>query len=226
MSNVVLECRDVTKEYQVGPQVVRVFDGLSMRLEAGEMVSIVGASGSGKSTLLHLLAGLDLPTAGNVLVSGEDLQDMTERHRSAVRNAYLGFVFQFHHLLHEFTALDNVLMPARIARRPSKDDQDYALHLLDQVGVAHRAQHKPSELSGGERQRVAIARALMNRPQVVLMDEPTGNLDAQTSAQVQEVILGLNRVANCTFVIVTHNAELAEPLPHRLRLYNGQLERY
>ncbi|WLD56689.1 ABC transporter ATP-binding protein [Salinispirillum sp. LH 10-3-1] len=226
MNDVVLQCEGLTKEYQVGPETVRVFDDLALTINAGDMVSIVGASGSGKSTLLHLMAGLDLPTAGRVSIKDRDLAAISERERSALRNEYLGFVFQFHHLLHEFTALDNVLMPARISRKPTKEDIDYAMSLLDQVGVAHRAKHKPSELSGGERQRVAIARSLMNKPRLVLMDEPTGNLDSSNSAQVQRVILGLNEVANCSFVLVTHNAELAEPLTNRYRLQEGQLVRY
>lgn len=226
MNDVVLQCESLTKEYQIGPEKVRVFDDLALSIAAGDMVSIVGASGSGKSTLLHLMAGLDLPTSGRVLIKDRDLASITERERSALRNEYLGFVFQFHHLLHEFTALDNVLMPARISRKPTQEDHDYAMSLLDQVGVAHRAKHKPSELSGGERQRVAIARSLMNKPSLVLMDEPTGNLDSSNSAQVQRVILGLNEVANCSFVLVTHNAELAEPLPNRYRLHDGQLIRY
>lgn len=226
MNDVVLRCEGLTKEYQVGPEKVRVFDELALSIQAGDMVSIVGASGSGKSTLLHLMAGLDLPTAGRVWVKDRDLAAISERERSALRNEYLGFVFQFHHLLHEFSALDNVLMPARISRKPTAEDTAYALSLLEQVGVAHRAKHKPSELSGGERQRVAIARSLMNKPRLVLMDEPTGNLDASNSAQVQRVILGLNEVANCSFVLVTHNPDLAEPLPNRYRLQDGQLVRY
>ncbi|TGG95579.1 ABC transporter ATP-binding protein [Natronospirillum operosum] len=226
MSESVLSCRELTKSYQIGPEPVWVFDGLNLDIQAGDMVSIVGTSGAGKSTLLHLMAGLDLPSSGAVTVDGEDLSRMSERRRSQVRNETLGFVFQFHHLLHEFTALDNVLMPTRIRRKPNAQDRDYALSLLEGVGVAHRAEHKPSELSGGERQRVAIARSLMNRPRLVLMDEPTGNLDTQTSGQIQELILGLNKTAQCSFVVVTHNHDLAARMPVRYRLEQGRLEAY
>lgn len=226
MSESVLSCRELTKSYQIGPEPVWVFDGLNLDIQAGDMVSIVGTSGAGKSTLLHLMAGLDLPSSGAVTVDGEDLSRMGERRRSQVRNETLGFVFQFHHLLHEFTALDNVLMPTRIRRKPNAQDRDYALSLLEGVGVAHRAEHKPSELSGGERQRVAIARSLMNRPRLVLMDEPTGNLDTQTSGHIQELILSLNKTAQCSFVVVTHNHDLAARMPVRYRLDQGRLDAY
>jgi len=223
MNDVVLQCESLTKEYQIGPEKVRVFDDLALSIAAGDMVSIVGASGSGKSTLLHLMAGLDLPTSGRVLIKDRDLASITERERSALRNEYLGFVFQFHHLLHEFTALDNVLMPARISRKPTQEDHDYAMSLLDQVGVAHRAKHKPSELSGGERQRVAIARALVNRPQLVLLDEPTGNLDRTTAQSVQSLMLELSEALGTTFLVVTHDPQLAEQMQLVLRLEDGLL---
>ncbi|MEX0584571.1 MAG: ABC transporter ATP-binding protein [Natronospirillum sp.] len=223
MNDTVLECRELTKEYKIGPQEVRVFDGLNLVIHAGDMLSVVGASGAGKSTLLHLMAGLDKPSSGSVLVNGKDMSTVNETQRSHIRNQTLGFVFQFHHLLQEFTALDNVLMPTRINRVPNQSDKDYALYLLQQVGVAHRAAHKPAELSGGERQRVAIARSLMNKPRLVLMDEPTGNLDTQTSGQIQQLILGLNESAQCSFVIVTHNPELAHKMPLRYRLEGGKL---
>ena len=226
MSETVLSCRDLTKTYQIGPEPVHVFDGLNLDINAGDMVSIVGTSGAGKSTLLHLMAGLDLPTSGEVTVDGVSLASMTERRRSLVRNETLGFVFQFHHLLHEFTALDNVMMPTRIRRKPNAADREHALSLLEGVGVGHRAEHKPSELSGGERQRVAIARALMNRPRLVLMDEPTGNLDTQTSTQIQDLILGLNESAQCSFIVVTHNHDLAARMPVRYRLDQGRLADY
>lgn len=226
MSEVVLACDGLTKEFQIGPQTVRVFDGLDLTVSAGDMISVVGTSGAGKSTLLHLMAGLDIPTRGSVSVDGHDLSRISEKQRSLLRNQTLGFVFQFHHLLHEFTALDNVLMPTRIRRTPKAEDVDYARHLLAQVGVDHRAEHKPSELSGGERQRVAIARSLMNKPRLVLMDEPTGNLDTQTSAQIQQLILGLNETAQCSFVVVTHNPELGQQMPLRYRLDGGKLAHY
>lgn len=226
MNEVVMSCQGLTKEFQIGPQTVRVFDGLELSVHAGDMISVVGTSGAGKSTLLHLMAGLDIPTRGSVSVDGHDLSKISEKQRSAVRNQTLGFVFQFHHLLHEFTALDNVLMPTRIRRKPRSEDIEYAHHLLAQVGVDHRATHKPSELSGGERQRVAIARSLMNKPRLVLMDEPTGNLDTQTSAQIQQLILGLNETAHCSFVVVTHNPELGQQMPLRYRLDGGKLTKY
>ncbi|MCH8552732.1 MAG: ABC transporter ATP-binding protein [Natronospirillum sp.] len=226
MSETVMSCQDLTKTYRIGPESVHVFDGLNLDIYSGDMVSIVGTSGAGKSTLLHLMAGLDLPSSGLVSIDGVDLASMNEKRRSRVRNETLGFVFQFHHLLHEFTALDNVLMPTRISRKPRAADRDYALSLLTSVGVGHRAEHKPSELSGGERQRVAIARALMNRPRLVLMDEPTGNLDTQTSNQIQELILSLNETAQCSFVVVTHNHDLAARMPVRYRLDQGRLAAY
>ncbi len=226
MNDVVMECQGLTKEFQIGPQTVRVFDGLDLVIREGDMMSVVGSSGAGKSTLLHLMAGLDKPTGGRVTVDGHDLSSVSEKQRSTIRNETLGFVFQFHHLLHEFTALDNVLMPTRISRVPAREDAEYAMHLLAEVGVDHRARHKPSELSGGERQRVAIARALMNKPRLVLMDEPTGNLDTQTSAQMQQLILGLNESAQCSFVVVTHNPELGGQMPLRYRLEAGKLIKY
>ncbi len=226
MNDAVMICDNLTKEYQIGPQTVRVFDGLNLRVDEGDMMSVVGTSGAGKSTLLHLMAGLDKPTSGSIQVNGKVLSQVNERQRSLIRNETLGFVFQFHHLLHEFTALDNVTMPKRIVRSPKQEDRDYAMHLMDQVGVAHRAEHKPSELSGGERQRVAIARALMNKPRLVLMDEPTGNLDTQTSNQIQQLILQLNETARCSFVVVTHNPSLGDQMEKRYRLDGGKLEAY
>lgn len=226
MNDAVMICDNLTKEYQIGPQTVRVFDGLNLQIDEGDMISVVGTSGAGKSTLLHLMAGLDKPTSGSIQVNGKDLSQVNERQRSLIRNETLGFVFQFHHLLHEFTALDNVTMPKRIVRSPKQEDRDYAMHLMEQVGVAHRAEHKPSELSGGERQRVAIARALMNKPRLVLMDEPTGNLDTQTSSQIQQLILQLNETARCSFVVVTHNPSLGDQMEKRYRLDGGKLEPY
>lgn len=226
MNDAVMICNNLTKEYQIGPQTVRVFDGLNLQIDEGDMISVVGTSGAGKSTLLHLMAGLDKPTSGSIQVNGKDLSQVNERQRSLIRNETLGFVFQFHHLLHEFTALDNVTMPKRIVRSPKQEDRDYAMHLMEQVGVAHRAEHKPSELSGGERQRVAIARALMNKPRLVLMDEPTGNLDTQTSSQIQQLILQLNETARCSFVVVTHNPSLGDQMEKRYRLDGGKLEPY
>lgn len=224
MSNPLLHCVDLCRTYQVGPEAVVVFDGLNLTVSGGDLIAIEGTSGAGKSTLLHLLAGLDLPTSGDVLLKGQALSQLSERERSALRNQSIGFVFQFHHLLQEFTALENVLMPQSIAYKPTRQHRDRAHALLNAVGLAHRAAHKPAELSGGERQRVAIARALMNAPQLVLMDEPTGNLDARTADQVQTLLFELNREAGCSFIVVTHNAELAQKFPHRWRLDQGCLQ--
>jgi lipoprotein-releasing system ATP-binding protein len=224
MNNVLLRCENLCRTYQVGPETVVVFDQLNLQVSTGDLIAIEGTSGAGKSTLLHLLAGLDLPTSGDVFLQGQSLSALSERARSHLRNRTIGFVFQFHHLLQEFTALENVLMPKSIAQKPNAADQDRANDLLNSVGLGHRCAHKPSELSGGERQRVAIARALMNQPQLVLMDEPTGNLDARTADQVQSLLFELNRVQHCSFIVVTHNTDLAQNFPQRWRLDAGQLE--
>lgn len=224
MSDSVLACRGLTRVYQSGPHEVAVFQSLDLQVPAGAQVAIVGTSGAGKSTLLHLMAGLDRPTSGSVEISGQDINDISERERSRVRNEWLGFVFQFHHLLHEFSALENVLMPIRIRRKPDLRDRERARAILADVGIADRALHKPSELSGGERQRVAIARALINEPRLVLMDEPTGNLDARTSEQIQGLIGSLNASSGSSFVIVTHNERLAQAMPTRYRLHGGELK--
>lgn len=223
MSNDLLRCQSLCRTYQVGPEAVVVFDQLDFTVASGDMIAIEGTSGAGKSTLLHLLAGLDRPTSGEVFLQGQPLSQLTEQSRSALRNQTIGFVFQFHHLLQEFTALENVLMPKAIAQRPTAVDRDRGRSLLASVGLEHRQSHKPAELSGGERQRVAIARALMNEPRLVLMDEPTGNLDAQTAEQVQGLLFELNRVQQCSFMVVTHNTELARKFPQRWRLDQGQL---
>ncbi len=226
MNDTVLSCHDLTRIYRTGPHDVPVFQSLNLQVPAGDQVAIVGTSGAGKSTLLHLMAGLDRPTSGRVEISGQDINALPERERSRVRNEWLGFVFQFHHLLHEFSALENVLMPIRIRRRPGHRDRERAQAILADVGIADRATHKPAELSGGERQRVAIARALINEPRLVLMDEPTGNLDARTSEQIQTLIRSLNETSGSSFVIVTHNDRLAQSMPTRYRLHGGELERF
>ena len=198
----VLSCRNLSKSYDEGPQSVQVLSGVELNLLPGERVAIVGSSGSGKSTLLNMLGGLDTPSA---------------------RNRALGFVYQFHHLLPEFTALENVCMPLLIGRTPITEARQRAAELLERVGLGHRLSHKPAELSGGERQRVAIARALVNRPQLVLLDEPTGNLDQHTAQGIQELMLELSRSLQTSFLVVTHDLQLAGHMDRILRLEEGRL---
>jgi len=221
--NSVLACQGVSRSFQLVGEQVDVLKDINFDIQKGEMVSIVGASGSGKTTLLNLMAGLDDPTAGIVTMAGKEIGKMNDRQRAFSRNAHMGFVFQFHHLLPEFSALDNVLMPWRITGKLTSEAKDYAQHLLEQVGLSERMIHRPSELSGGERQRVAIARALIKKPDVVLMDEPTGNLDEETSEQVQNLIHSLNQKMESSFVIVTHNQDWAKNLPTQFKLTKGQL---
>lgn len=219
----VLSCRNLGKRYEEGPQAVEVLAGVELELLAGERVAIVGSSGSGKSTLLNLLGGLDHPTQGSVWLDGQDLSALSEKQRGLLRNRALGFVYQFHHLLPEFTALENVCMPLLIGRTPIRQAKEMAAALLKRVGLAHRLQHKPSELSGGERQRVAIARALINQPKLVMLDEPTGNLDQQTARGIQELMLELSGSLHTAFLVVTHEPRLAEQMDRILRLEQGRL---
>lgn len=219
----VLRCRNLGKSYDEGPQSVAVLSGLELELYPGERVAIVGSSGSGKSTLLNLLGGLDTPTQGSVWLAGEELSALSEKARGLLRNRALGFVYQFHHLLPEFSALENVCMPLLIGKLPILEAQQRATELLEQVGLGHRLIHKPSELSGGERQRVAIARALANRPALVLLDEPTGNLDHHTAQSIQALMLNLSRSLNTAFLVVTHDLSLAAQMDRVLRLDDGRL---
>lgn len=224
MTEVVLECRELSKEYAVGPQKLRVLDGVNLTLRGGERIAIVGSSGSGKTTLLNMLGGLDTPSEGQVWLAGQQMSALKESERGKLRNKGLGFVYQFHHLLAEFTALENVCMPLLIGSMPINEARDRAHAMLSSVGLASRVGHKPAELSGGERQRVAIARALINEPACVLLDEPTGNLDHHTARGVQELMLELSQRLNTAFLVVTHDLNLAAQMDRVLTLHEGRLE--
>jgi lipoprotein-releasing system ATP-binding protein len=219
-----LEARDLEKSFQAGDgSELHVLQGVGLRLEKGEAVAVVGASGAGKSTLLHILGALDRPSAGEVLLGGRPVARLDDEELAAVRNRHVGFVFQFHHLLREFTALENVMMPALLGGAQLPDASQKAHELLDAVGVSGRDGHKPRQLSGGEQQRVAVARALINEPLVLLADEPSGNLDSHTSQRLHELLFRLKADRGLSMVIVTHNEDLAHRADRRLLLADGRL---
>jgi lipoprotein releasing system ATP-binding protein len=220
----ILTTNQLCKTYMTGPQEVEVLKGIDLEILTGEIVVIMGPSGVGKSTLLHLIGGLDRPTAGEVFIDGDDLFSLKDRELAVFRNNAIGFVFQFHHLLPEFTALENVMIPGMMHGRDIALVSEKAKNILDEIGLEHRLNHKPSELSGGEQQRVAVARALVNSPRLVLADEPTGNLDKQNSLALYELILELNKKHGQTFIIVTHNELMAKHAQRIIELEDGKIK--
>jgi lipoprotein-releasing system ATP-binding protein len=223
MSDVLLETKSLSKHFSEGEMRVDVLKGINFSINKNESVAIIGASGSGKSTLLHLLGGLDTPDKGEILINGNDIAALNDEQRGEMRNKHLGFIYQFHHLLPEFSALENVAMPLLIRRSNEKEALDKAEALLEKVGLKERVQHRPGELSGGERQRAAIARALVTEPACILADEPTGNLDEKTADQVFDLILELNQSLGTSLVMVTHNLELSKRVDRVVELKEGVL---
>jgi lipoprotein-releasing system ATP-binding protein len=223
MSDCVLEVNNLSKTYQQGGLSVEVLKQVNLSVGKGEKHAIVGASGAGKSTLLHLLGGLDQVSGGSVSVMGQALDKLSQKKLGEVRNRYLGFIYQFHHLLAEFTALENIMMPLLIRRTNPAEASEQAMRLLQQVGLENRAEHKPGELSGGERQRIALARALVTKPACILADEPTGNLDEKTAAAMMELMMDLNAASDTALVIVTHDMRIASSMEYRWEMHAGAL---
>lgn len=227
MSNnkIIIQCKDLCKRYTEGELDVDVLKSIELEIREGEKIAIVGSSGSGKSTLLHLLGSLDLPSSGTVSIMGRDISQLSDAERGRLRNQSLGFIYQFHHLLPEFTALENVAMPLLIGKHSVKEATDLATSMLDKVGLHKRLDHKPGQLSGGERQRAAIARALVTQPNAVLADEPTGNLDHKTAANIFDLMQELNEEMGTAFIVVTHDLELAKKMDKVYLLLDGKLEK-
>ncbi|CAH8216495.1 lipoprotein-releasing ABC transporter ATP-binding protein LolD [Vibrio aestuarianus] len=221
--NNLLQCHNVCKTYQEGELQTQVLKGVSFNIQAGELVSIIGTSGSGKSTLLHILGALDDASQGSVSFLGQDLSALSSNKQAKIRNQHLGFVYQFHHLLADFTALENVAMPLLIGGQKTATAKQAAKALLEKVGLGHRLSHRPSELSGGERQRVAIARALVNQPDLVLADEPTGNLDHKTALSIYDLMRQMNQEFGTAFLVVTHDSELAKKMDRKMHMQDGLL---
>ena len=223
MSNTILACEAVCKNYYDGQLNVQVLDNLTLQVEKGRSIGIVGASGSGKSTLLHILGGLDKPTSGRVSLMGQDLSELSQKQLSRLRNRHLGFVYQFHHLLAEISALENVMLPLQIGKRPKEQARERALLMLEKVGLKNRVQHRPGELSGGERQRAAIARALVTDPACLLADEPTGNLDRKNALNILDMMMELKQELGTALVVVTHDDEMAARFDRVLNMTDGAL---
>lgn len=223
MSNTILACEAVCKNYYDGQLNVQVLDNLTLQVDKGRSIGIVGASGSGKSTLLHILGGLDKPTSGRVSLMGQDLSQLSQKQLSGLRNQHLGFVYQFHHLLPEFSALENVMMPLLIGKRPKEQARERALLMLEKVGLKNRVLHRPGELSGGERQRAAIARALVTDPACLLADEPTGNLDRKNALNILDMMMELKQELGTALVVVTHDDEMAARFDRVLNMTDGAL---
>lgn len=223
MNTPVIKINNVYKNYEKGPQIVEVLKGINLDINPAEIVAIMGPSGVGKSTLLHVIGALDLPTSGEVMIAGKNVHHLRNDALAKFRNASIGFVFQFHHLLPEFTALENVIIPTMMHMPLNNEKEEYAKYLLAEVGLAHRLDHRPNELSGGEQQRVAVARALVNKPEVLLADEPTGNLDKQNSEALYALLLELNKKLNQTLVIVTHNEHLTDQASRVIELDDGKI---